>query len=109
MRRHMEQTFRAIIETMGGRVRGVGNAMTEKDGISIGGSIIHEVGTARMGSDPRKSVANAFGQSHDHKNLFLADGAPFASNSDKNPTLTIIALSWRMSEFLAEELRKGNV
>jgi choline dehydrogenase-like flavoprotein len=109
MARHMEQTFRSIIETMGGRVRGISRAMSEPDGLSIGGSVIHELGTARMGRDPRKSVVDGFSRAHDHKNLFLADAAPFASNPDKNPTLTIIALAWRMSEYLAEELRQGNV
>ncbi len=43
------------------------------------------------------------------KNLFVADAAPFVSNPDKNPTLTIIALAWRMAEYLAEQLRQGNV
>ena len=68
-----------------------------------------KLGTARMGSNPEHSVVNRFSQAHDHKNLFLADGAPFASNPEKNPTLTIIALAWRMSEYLAEELRQRNV
>ena len=71
--------------------------------------MIHEVGTARMGKDPKTSVLNGFNQSHDVKNLFVADGAAFASNPDKNPTLTIIALGLRMSHYLAEEMRKGNV
>jgi choline dehydrogenase-like flavoprotein len=109
MAKHMEQTFRGIIETMGGKVTGVGRTMTGPDGLSIGGSIIHELGTARMGADPRTSVADGFSRTYDHRNLFLADAAPFASNPDKNPTLTIIALAWRMSEYLAEEMRKGNV
>jgi choline dehydrogenase-like flavoprotein len=109
MAKHMEQTFRSIIEGMGGKVRGVGRDMSEASGLSIGGSIIHELGTARMGKDSRNSAVDGFSRAHDHKNLFLADAAPFASNPDKNPTLTIIALAWRMSEFLAEEMRQGNV
>jgi len=79
------------------------------DGISEGGEIIHELGTVRMGSDPAKSVLNKYCQSHEVKNLFVADAAPFVSNPDKNPTLTIIALAWRTAEYLAEEMRKGNV
>ena len=54
---------------------------------------IHELGTARMGNDPRTSVTNAFGQTHDVKNLFLADGSVFVSASNQNPTWTILALA----------------
>ncbi|MGH9663086.1 MAG: GMC oxidoreductase [Bryobacteraceae bacterium] len=108
---HMEQTFTAILETMGGRI--AGSQHPERNSaqgkISIGGMIIHEVGTVRMGDDPAKAPLNKYSQSHDVKNLFVADGGPLVSNPDKNPTLTITALSWRMSEYLAEEMRKGNV
>ena len=62
-----------------------------------------------MGDDPRTSVLNKFSQAHEMKNLFVADGGSFVGNPDKNPTHTIIALAWRMSEYLAEEMRKGNV
>ena len=106
--RHMEATFKDIIETVGGRVTGMGNQF-QKQGISVPGSIIHEVGTARMGADPRSSVVNPHMQAHDVKNLFVCDGSVFVTNPDKNPTLTINALSWRAAEFMAEELRKGNV
>ena len=105
---HMEQTFTALIETMGGRVteQRPGDAA---DKISAGGEIIHEVGAARMGDDPSQSVLNRYSQAHDVKNLFVADAAPFVSNPDKNPTLTICALAWRTAEYLAEEMRTGNV
>jgi choline dehydrogenase-like flavoprotein len=63
----------------------------------------------RMGDDPKTSVLNRYCQSHEVKNLFVADGAPFVSSPDKNPTLTICALAWRTAEYLAEEMRKGNV
>ena len=63
----------------------------------------------RMGDDPKTSALNKYCQSHDVKNLFVADAAPFVSNPDKNPTLTICALAWRTAEYLAEEMRKGNV
>jgi choline dehydrogenase-like flavoprotein len=106
---HMRETFRAIIETMGGKVLGPSNPERDSAGISEGGTIIHELGTARMGADPKTSVVNGYCQAHGHRNLFLADAAPFVSNPDKNPTLTIIALAWRTSEYLAEEMRKGNV
>jgi choline dehydrogenase-like flavoprotein len=116
--RHMQTTFRAILEGLGGQVatgggRGGGRGGTPADPnrppISRGGAIIHEVGTVRMGDDPKTSPLNKYCQAHEVKNLFVADGAPFASNPDKNPTHTIIALAWRTAEYLAEELRKANV
>ena len=63
----------------------------------------------RMGDDPATSVLNRFCQAHDVSNVFSADGGPFVSHGDKNPTHTIIALAWRTAEYLAEEMRKGNV
>jgi choline dehydrogenase-like flavoprotein len=107
--KHMHDTFTAIIERMGGTVLGLRNPEREASGISIGGTIIHELGVVRMGNDPKTSALNKYSQAHDVKNLFVADAASFVSNPDKNPTLTINALAWRMSEYLAEELRKGNV
>jgi choline dehydrogenase-like flavoprotein len=107
--KHMHENFTNIIETMGGKVLGLRNPERESSGISIGGSIIHEIGTVRMGNDPKKSALNKYCQAHDVKNLFVADAGPFVSNPDKNPTLTICANAWRVSEYLAEELRKGNV
>jgi glucoside 3-dehydrogenase (cytochrome c) catalytic subunit len=70
---------------------------------------IHELGTARMGADPKTSVTNAFGQAHDVKNLFIVDGSTFVSAGCQNPTWTILALSWRASEYLAEEAKRGNL
>ena len=73
------------------------------------GSIIHEVGGAIMGENAKTSVCNSFNQTWDVKNLLLCDGAPFASNADKNPTLTIMALTWRACDHLIDEARKGNL
>lgn len=70
---------------------------------------IHELGTARMGRDPRTSVLNQFQQSHDVKNLFVVDGCSHVSAGAQNPTWTILALCWRSCDYLAEELRKGNL
>lgn len=106
---HMHDTFQSILETMGGKVADARPAPKEGQGISIGGEIIHELGTIRMGSDAGSSALNKYCQAHEVKNLFIADAAPFVSNPDKNPTLTIIAMAWRTSEYLAEEMRKGNV
>jgi choline dehydrogenase-like flavoprotein len=106
---HMHDTFKSILETMGGTVTRPRANFMAGEGISTGGEIIHELGTVRMGNDPGKSVLNKYCQAHDAKNVFVADAAPFVSNPDKNPTLTIIALAWRTAEYLAEEMRKGNV
>lgn len=73
------------------------------------GYSIHEVGTCRMGDDPKRSVLNKWCQSHDHKNLFVVDGASFTSAGWQNPTMTILALSMRASEYLAGEMSKQNV
>jgi choline dehydrogenase-like flavoprotein len=103
---HMVETFTGLIESMGGRPA---RRRSGGEVISVPGEIIHEVGAVRMGTSPRNSVLNAFNQAHEVKNLFVNDGASFVSNPDKNPTLTISALAWRASDYLAEEMRKGNV
>ncbi len=103
----MERTFASIIETMGGRP--LGPPRDPQRAISTGGVIIHEAGTVRMGSDPRTTALNRYCQAHDVKNLFVCDAAPFVSQPDKNVTLSIVAFAWRASEYLAEEMRKGNV
>ena len=105
---HMVKTFAEIVDKMGGKVQGT----IQTDGskaIATGGSIIHEVGTVRMGSDPKKSVLNEFGQAWEVKNLFVTDGATFVSNADKNPTLSILALAWRSCDYLVDELKKGTL
>ncbi len=106
----MQETFKTIIEAMGGEYR----TKTSIDGpnafgIEDGGKIIHEVGTARMGADPKTSVLNGYCQAHDVKNLFVTDGAPLVTNPDKNPTLTIMALSWRASDYLLEQAKNGSL
>jgi choline dehydrogenase-like flavoprotein len=106
----MQQTFRAIVEAAGGQY----TTFTESDGpypfgIQPGGKIIHEVGTARMGANPKTSVLNGYCQAHDVENLFVTDGAPLVTNPDKNPTLTIMALSWRASEHLLDQAKKGSL
>lgn len=73
------------------------------------GESIHELGTCRMGSDPRKSVLNAFNQSHDVRNLFVVDGSSFVTGGAQNPTLTILALSMRASEYLAAAMTRGDL
>jgi choline dehydrogenase-like flavoprotein len=70
---------------------------------------IHEVGIARMGSDPKTSVLNAFQQSHDIRNLFVVDGAGFTSSACQNPTLTIMALAVRSCDHLMKEMKRGDI
>ncbi len=106
--RHMQETFKEIIETMGGVVTHSAGA-EENWGIARGGEIIHEVGATRMGDNPKTSVLNKYCQAWDVKNLFITDAAPFVSNADKNPTLTISALGWRTSEYVADQVKKFNV
>src|SRR5947209_3415847 len=73
------------------------------------GESIHELGTCRMGADPKTSVVNRYNQSHDVKNLFVVDGSSFVSGGSQNPTLTLLALSMRASEYMAEGMRKGDL
>jgi choline dehydrogenase-like flavoprotein len=102
---HMQRTFADIIEAMGGKVK----ETVHEDGakaIAPGGSIIHEVGGAIMGASPKNSVTDRWSQTWDVDNLVVADGGVFASNADKNPTLTIMALAWRASDRILERMRR---
>lgn len=76
---------------------------------SVPGWAIHEVGVARMGTDPKKSVLNQFQQTHDIANLFVMDGAGFASSACQNPTLTIMALCVRSCDYALEQMRRGDL
>jgi choline dehydrogenase-like flavoprotein len=75
----------------------------------IPGMGIHEVGVARMGNDPKTSVLNQFQQTHDIKNLFVMDGSCFVSSGCQNPTLTIMALAVRSTDYLLGEMKKGSL
>ncbi|MCH7682534.1 MAG: GMC family oxidoreductase [Gemmatimonadetes bacterium] len=107
--KHMQETFRELITTMGGTPFGSMPTAENGYGILPGGRIIHEIGVTRMGDGPRTSVVNRYCQTHDVKNLFVADGGPFVSQADKNPTWTLMALAMRTSEYIAEERNKGNL
>lgn len=73
------------------------------------GHSIHDLGGCRMGADPAKSVLNQYNQSHDIKNLFVVDGSSFVTPGSQNPTLTIMSLGMRAMDYLADEVKKGNV
>ncbi len=105
--KHMQETFRALIAEMGGQVFSPMPTREQGYGISAGGQIIHELGGTRMGDDPKTSVLNANCQAHDVKNLFVADGGPFVSQADKNPTWTILALSMRTSDYIINQRKQG--
>jgi choline dehydrogenase-like flavoprotein len=107
--RHMQETFRTIIDTMGGTPTSAMPTEAQNYGLAVGGLIIHEAGAVRMGNDPKTSVLNRHCQAHDVRNLFVADGGPFVSQADKNLTWTIMALAWKTSEFIAEERKRGTL
>ncbi len=74
-----------------------------------GGFASHEVGTVRMGKNPKTSVLNSYCQAHEVKNLFVTDGSCFTTSAEKNPTLTIMALSLRAADYIKEQRRKGEL
>jgi len=104
--KHMQETFRALIAEMGGVPLSPMPTREQGYGIAPGGRIIHELGTTRMGNDPRTSVLNRFCQAHDVPNLFVADGGPFVSQPDKNPTWTILALAWRTADYITTLMKQ---
>jgi choline dehydrogenase-like flavoprotein len=73
------------------------------------GESIHELGTCRMGDNPKTSVLNRFNQSHDIKNLFVIDGSAFVSGGSQNPTLTVCALTMRAADYVAEQMRVRSI
>jgi choline dehydrogenase-like flavoprotein len=107
--RHMQQTFRSLIAEMGGQVFDPMPTKEQGYGIAPGGRIIHELGCVRMGSDPARSAVNAQCQAHDCRNLFVADGGPFVSQADKNPTWTILALAWRTADHITALRKQGAI
>jgi choline dehydrogenase-like flavoprotein len=102
---HMQRTFAEIIDAMGGKLEKPPETNGAK-AIAPGGSIIHEVGGTLMGDNARDSVLNKWCQTWDVNNLFVADGASFPSNADKNPTLTIMANSWRIADHILDRMQR---
>ncbi|MFN3849227.1 MAG: GMC oxidoreductase [Spirosomataceae bacterium] len=107
--KHMQDTFEQIIHELGGIPLGKKPDASNNYGLAEPGLIIHEVGTVRMGNDPKKSALNKFQQAHDVKNLFVVDAAPFVSQGDKNVTWTILASSWRTSDYIIEQVKAKNL
>ncbi len=107
--KHMKETFKEIMHAMGAIVTWGDDGPETNYGLSNPGNIIHEAGTVRMGNDPKTSALNKWGQAHDCKNLFCADGSVLVSQADKNITWTILALSMRTSEYIVDEMKKNNL
>ncbi len=95
---HAQELFRAA----GGEI------VDAKPFLAVPGSLIHEVGTCRMGSDPKTSVLNSFCQTHDVPNLFVFGGGCFVTTGDKHPTLTMMALTARGCDHLIGMARRGD-
>ena len=97
------QKPRAMLEAAGCK-----NINTWDNGHAMGHGI-HEMGTARMGNDPKTSVLNKSNQVWDAKNVFVTDGACMVSSACQNPSLTYMALTARASDFAINELKKRNL
>lgn len=107
--RHMQDTMEELLEASGGILLGDKPGPERQYGLTQPGEIIHEVGTTRMGDDPATSVTNRYGQLHDAGNVFVADAGTFVSQADKNPTWTILALAWRTSDYIVEQMQQRNL
>ncbi|WP_131538692.1 GMC family oxidoreductase [Pedobacter nototheniae] len=107
--KHMQETFLSIMKEMGAVVTSKIQGAETNYGLEAPGKIIHEVGTIRMGDDPKKSALNKYCQAHDCKNLFVVDAGPFVQQGDKNATWTILALSMRTAEYILAEKKKQNI
>jgi len=98
----MEDVFE-LVDHAGAEILHVNDKLAEP------GNVAHEMGTARMGQNPRTSVLNGYNQAHDIDNLLVVDGACFPSSSCQNPTLTFMAVAWRASEHLVDRLKRGEL
>jgi len=107
--KHMQDTFEEVLGAAGGILLGDKPGKDRDYGLTAPGEIIHEVGTTRMGDDKRDSVTNKYNQLHDCENVFVMDAGPFVSQADKNPTWTILALAWRASDYLVEQVKQRNI
>ena len=105
MRKDMQTSAVEMLETAGAK----NVTPYEYKDAYVMGDAIHEMGTARMGHDPKTSVLNRWNQTHDIPNLFVTDGSCMASASCKNPSITYMALTARAVDYAVQELKKGNI
>lgn len=104
MRKDMMQSAAETLE-----VAGLKNINPFDDPKAAPGLCIHEMGTARMGKDPKTSVLNKWNQMHDVRNVFITDGACMSSSACQNPSVTYMALSARAVDYAVTELKKKNL
>ncbi len=97
------ETIREMVDAAGFRTQSISNTPAPP------GFCIHEVGTARMGADPKTSVLNPWNQVWDAKNVFVTDGSCFVSQGCQNPTLTMMAITARACDYLSDEMKRGNL
>ena len=97
----MNKASVAILQQAGGEVLSVSNFDEP--------TLNHQLGGCRMGNDPRSSVVDAFCRTHDVPNLYVVDGSVFPSSSEKNPTLTIMALAARTADHISDRFQKGEI
>ena len=103
MRKDMAQTGAEMLEAAGGK------EIQSIDGADIPGFAVHEMGTARMGNNPKKSVLNRWNQMHTVPNVFITDGSAMVSAACQNPSLTYMALTARAVDYAVGELKKQNI
>ena len=99
----MEQAVKMLTDV------GLQNVKGNLDENSIPGTVIHEMGTARMGHDPKTSVLNAYNQCHDVNNVFITDGSAMTSSACQNPSLTYMALTARAADYAAGQMKLGDL
>jgi choline dehydrogenase-like flavoprotein len=104
MRKDMRQSLEETLS-----VAGLKNISTYDDPKAAPGLCIHEMGTARMGNDPKTSVLNRWNQMHEVPNVFITDGACMTSSANQNPSITYMALTARAVDFAVTEMRKRNI
>ena len=100
---HTVQSLKELLHAAGAEIIHEDNTLSEP------GNVDHHTGIVRMGNDPKTSALNQFSQAHDMKNLFVIDGACWPSSGCQNPTLTMLAIAWRASDYLAEQFRLSEV
>lgn len=111
---HHSDNERAMAEDAAENLRALAEAAGAQDiqvatGLDLPGMMVHDMGTARMGNDPKKSVLNKWNQAHDIANLFVLDGACFVTSGGYGPTLTIGALATRAGAYIADEMKHGRL
>jgi choline dehydrogenase-like flavoprotein len=104
MRKDMMESAAETLE-----IAGLKNINSFNDEQAYPGLCIHEMGTARMGHDPKNSVLNKWNQMHEVKNVFITDGSCMTSSANQNPSITYMALTARAADYAVRELRKGNI